>query len=164
MSYEATLIFTEPLLRKAVFAFWHRSVGVSFIVALLVVAMCLGLFLAHGDTSWIVGVLATTLFIGVAFAVALYFIHYCASLRKFHAMGSPQATFRADELTFTIISGIGTATFDWSIVKELWRFSEVWLLLYSPAQFSTLPLACLSSEMQSFILERVRAAGGKITG
>ncbi len=164
MSYEATLIFTEPLVRKAVLAFWRRSVGVGFILALLVLALFLGFSLAQGDTSWVVGALGAVLFIGVAFAVATYFVHYRASLRKFRAMGSPQATFRADETSFTIISSIGTVTYDWSVVKELWRFPEVWLLLYSPAQFSTLPLACLPPPMQAFVLQHVQAAGGKVAG
>jgi len=37
-------------------------------------------------------------------------------------------------------------------------------LLYSKAQFSTLPLACLSPETQAFVLQRVQAAGGKVAG
>lgn len=164
MSHEATLTFTEPLLRKAVFAFWRRSVGVGFIFALMLLAACLGLLLAQGDSSWVVGALAAVLFFGVAFAGAIYFVQYRASLRKFRAMGSPQATFRASESSFTIISGIGTVTYEWSVVKQLWRFPEVWLLLYSPAQFSTLPVACLPPEIQSFIVQRVQAAGGKIAG
>jgi hypothetical protein len=164
MSHEATLIFTEPLLRKAVFAFWRRSIGVGFVVALLVVALCLGFLLAQGDASWVVGVLATVLSLGVVFVVALYFIHYRTSLHKFRAMGQPQATFRANESSFTIISGVGTVTYQWSAIKELWQFPQVWLLLFSPAQFSTLPVACMPPEMQAYVLQRVRAAGGKVAG
>jgi hypothetical protein len=36
-------------------------------------------------------------------------------------------------------------------------------LLYSKSQFSTLPVANLSPEMQAFIIERVIAAGGKVS-
>ncbi len=39
-SHEATLIYSEALLRQAVFAFWRRSVGVGFFVALLIAALC----------------------------------------------------------------------------------------------------------------------------
>ena len=61
-------------------------------------------------------------------------------------------------------SDIGTTTLQWSVVKELWQFPTVWLLLYSKAQFSTLPLACLSPETQAYIVQCVRAAGGKVDG
>jgi hypothetical protein len=164
MSHEATLIYTEPLLRQAVFAFWRRSVGVGFAVALAVVALALGALVAQGEASWLVGVLGTVFVAGVAFPTGLYFVHYRNSMRKLREMGSPQATFCAEESSFTISSSIGTTKLQWSAVKELWRFSDVWLLLYSKAQFSTLPVACLSPEMQAFVLQRVRAAGGKVGG
>jgi hypothetical protein len=164
MSHEATLIYSEPLLRAAVLAFWRRSIGVSFVVVLTFLAVSFGVLVAQGEASWLIGALATVLVMGVAFPAALYFFHYRNSLRKFREMGNPHATFCAEDSTFTISSGIGTTTLQWSAVKELWQFSSVWLLLYSKAQFSTLPLACLSPEMQAFIAQHVRAAGGKVGG
>ncbi|NJK59774.1 MAG: YcxB family protein [Oscillatoriales cyanobacterium SM2_1_8] len=162
MFHETTLIFTEPLLRRAVFAFWCRSVGVGFPLALLVVALSLGVLLTQGDTSWVVGVLATVLFFGLLFVAALYGIHCQTTLRKFQAMGKPQAIFRAEASSFTLISDLGAVTYPWSAIKELWCFSEVWLMLFSSAQFSTLPVACLSPSMQTYILQCIGSAGGKI--
>ena len=49
-------------------------------------------------------------------------------------------------------------------VTQLWRFSHFWLLSLSKTQFITLPLADLSPDMQAYVLQRVRAAGGKIDG
>jgi drug/metabolite transporter (DMT)-like permease len=164
MSHEATLIYSETLLRQAVFAFWRRSVGVGFIVALLVGALGLIVLIAQGVASWLAGALAAVLVLGIGFAAAVYFVHYRKSLRKFRQMDKPQATFRADESSFTMSSDIGATTLQWSAVKELWQFPSVWLLLYSKAQFSTLPLACLSPETQAYIVQRVRASGGKVDG
>jgi hypothetical protein len=164
MSHEVTLIYSESLLRQAVFAFWRRSVGVGFFVALLVAALGLGVLVAQGQASWIVAALAALLVLGIAYATAVYLVHYRNSLRKFREMDKPRATFRADESSFTMSSDIATTTLQWSVVKELWQFPTVWLLLYSKAQFSTLPLACLSPETQAFILQRVQAAGGKVAG
>jgi hypothetical protein len=160
-SHEATLIYSETLLRQAVFAFWRRSVGVGFFVALLVAALGLGVLVAQGVASWLIAALATVLALGIAFATVIYVVHYRNSLRKFRQMDKPRATFCADESSFTMSSDIGTTTLQWSAVKELWQFPSVWLLLYSKSQFSTLPLACLSPETQAYIVERVRAAGGK---
>ena len=146
------------------FAFWRRSVGVGFPVALVVVSLSLGALVAQGTASWLVSAISTVLVVGVVLAAAVYVVHYRNSLRKFREMGSTQATFRADESSFTISSGIGMTTLQWSAVKELWQFPSVWLLLYSKAQFSTLPVSCLSPEMQAFVLQRVRATGGKVDG
>jgi len=164
MAHQATLIYTEPLLRRAIFAFWRRTVGIGFLVALAVLMISLGVLVAQGTASWLIGVLATVLVVGVVFIAALYLIHYRNAVRKFREIGDAEATFRAEESSFTVSSAIGTTTLQWSAVKELWQFSEVWLLLYSKAQFSTLPLACMSPEMQAFVVQRVRASGGKIDG
>ena len=164
MPHEATLIYSTTLLRQAVFAFWRRSVGVGFFVALLIAALGLVILVALGQASWIIAALATVLALGIAFAIAVYVVHYRRSLQKFHQMDNPQATFRAEESSFTMVSDIGTTTLQWSAVKELWQFSSVWLLLYSKAQFTTLPLACLPAETQAYIVQCVRAAGGKVDG
>ena len=164
MPHEATLIYSKALLRHAVFAFWRRSVGISFFVALLVAALGLGVLVAQGVASWLVGALAAVLVLGIAYATAVYVVHYRKSLRKFLQMDEPRATFHADESSFTMSSDIGTTTLQWSAVKELWQFPSVWLLLYSKAQFSTLPLACLSPETQAYIVQRVRESGGKVDG
>ena len=164
MPHEATLIYSTTLLRQAVFAFWKRSVGVGFFVALLIASLGLVILVALGQASWIIAALATVLALGIAFAIVVYVVHYRRSLQKFHQMDKPQAMFRAEESSFTMVSDIGTTTLQWSAVKELWQFSNVWLLLYSKAQFTTLPLACLPPETQAYIVQCVRAAGGKVDG
>ena len=164
MPHEATLIYSTTLLRQAVFAFWKRSVGVGFFVALLIAALGLVVLVALGQSSWIIGGLGAVLVLGTAFPIVVYVVHYRRSLQKFHQMDNPQATFRAEESSFTMVSDIGTTTLQWSAVKELWQFPNVWLLLYSKAQFTTLPLSCLPSETQAYIVQCVRAAGGKVDG
>jgi hypothetical protein len=162
MSHETTLLFSEQIIRQAILGFLRRSLGTSFFVALMALAIYFGWLVVQEADTWHTGMAGAFLFVGIAGAVMVYFIHYRASLRRFREMGNGQATFRADASTFTIVSAIGTTTLQWSAVKELWRLSGAWLLLYSKAQFSILPLHCLSPEMQAFIVQRVQSAGGKI--
>lgn len=164
MAHQATLLYTEPLLRQAVLGFWRRSVGAGFVVAFAVVALGLGMAVAQDAAPWLIGAAAAGLALGVAFAATLYIVHHRSSLRKFREMASPKATFLAEDSSFTMSSDLGTTTLQWSAIKELWQFPDVWLLLYSKAQFSTLPLACLPQDMRAFVLQRVRASGGKIAG
>jgi hypothetical protein len=162
MSHEAILIYSESLLREAVFGFWRRSIGMGFILMLVALTVVLGVLVALGAPVWIIVTLAVLLVLAAAVAVALYIGYYRNSLRKFRTMSTPRATFRADESSFTMTSDAGTTTLQWSAVKELWQFPSVWLLLYSKTQFSTLPLACLPPDIQAFVQERVREAGGKV--
>ena len=116
MPHEATLIYSTALLRQAVFAFWRRSVGVGFFVALLIATIGLVVLVALGQASWIIGALATVLAVGIGFAAAVYIVHYRNSLRKFRQMDTPRSTFRADESSFTMSSDIGTTTLLYALI------------------------------------------------
>jgi hypothetical protein len=94
--------------------------------------------------------------------MALYAIHYGNVFRKLREMGAPKARFIAEESTFTVESEAGRSTLRWSSIKEVWRFRGFWLLLFSKAHFMTIPLAGLTESMREFVLEQVRACGGKI--
>jgi hypothetical protein len=111
-----------------------------------------------------VGTLATVLALGVVFTIALYALPFRDSLRKFREMGTPEVTFVADESTFTFTSELGNSTAKWSAITEVWRFRGFWLLSLSKTQFVTLPLTDIPSEMQTYILQRIEAAGGKVGG
>jgi hypothetical protein len=164
MQRDATLSYSEPLIRSAVLAFWRRTLGLGFFVALLTVAVGLVVLRVQGAAGWVLGAVGAVLVMGALFMVALYFVHYRRALHTFRKMGGHAATFRAEDSSFTFSSAIGSTTLRWSAVAELWQFSNVWLLLYSKAQFSTLPVACVSHELLAFVRERVQAAGGKVDG
>ena len=162
MPYQTTLNYNESLIRKAVLSFWWRVIGFKFIIAIALIASSLGFYLYIGDRSWFVGAQATALLICIALLFALYWTHYRNGLIKFRAMGLPHATFSASESSFTLESGAGSSTLPWSSVTEIWQFEQYWLMLFSKAQFVTLPLADISPEFRASILERVRASGGVI--
>lgn len=162
MTHEATLIYDRPLLKRAVLAFWKRSVGLGVFIALALVGFGLVSLLQRGDASWVVGALATCAALAIVFVIALYVVHYRNVMCKLRDMGKPQAQFRAEESSFTFTSGVGTSTMRWSMVTEVWCFPDFWLMLFSKAHFVTIPLASLAPEMQAFVIERVRASGGKI--
>lgn len=161
MDHHATLTFPEPLVRRAVFGYWRRTVGLGFAIALLILLLGLGRLVYSGDRSWLVGVLASAVMLGIGFPIALFVVHYRNSIQKFRAMGEPSALLVATESTLSITSGAGVASVPWSSVVEVWRFPDFWLLLFSRSQFVTLPLADVPPSVQTFILDRVREAGGK---
>jgi hypothetical protein len=164
MEYEAILEYSVPLLREAVAGFWRRTVGVGMLIALAVCAGLLGFLLAQGDRSWFVGLLGAVVIFGAALVGAVYVIHYRNAVQKLRDMGSARATFRASESSFTVTSDVATSTVPWSTVAEIWKFESCWLLLFSKAQFMTLPLASVPKELQAFVQVRVAAAGGKTDG
>lgn len=164
MEHETTLEYSVPLLREAVAGFWRRSVGVGTLIALAVCAGMLGVLLAQGDRSWVVGLLGSVVALGTVFVVAIYAVHYRNAVQKLRDMGSPRATFSTTDSSFTVTSDLATSTVPWSTVTQIWKFKNCWLLLFSRAHFMTLPLASVPQDMQAFVLARVTAAGGRTDG
>jgi hypothetical protein len=160
--HKTTLNYTESLLRQAVYAFWRRTVGIGLFVALSLLACSLAWMLWQGDRSWVVGAVGVFLFFGFGFAVFVYVVHLRNTLAKFRAMGAPSAVLELGEASFAVSSGLGSSTLAWSAVTEVWCYPSFWLLLFSKAQFVTLPLASVPPEMQAYILSRVLSAGGKV--
>jgi YcxB-like protein len=137
-------------------------VGGFYLLVLFAMSLGVAALVSQGDRSWLMGLMGMAIGMGYLMLLCLYVIHLKNSMAKLRDMGSPNATFRADEQSFTLESGIGTSTLQWSTVKELWKFQNVWLLMFTKAHFSTLPVANLPADLQAFILERVQLAGGKI--
>jgi hypothetical protein len=154
MRHVTTLHFTEPLIRSAVLSFWKRSVGWKLVPALALCGVLLIVLVQSGDRSWSVGVLGAALFFAVVFVALTYLVHLRQSLSKFRALKSPVATLVAEDDSFSVSSDVGSSTFGWHALHDIWRFDAYWLLLFSRAQFITLPLSDLPADMQSYILER----------
>jgi hypothetical protein len=164
MQYEAKLNFDMSLLREALHGYWWRAVTGRLLLAVVVSIFFLAYLWFKGERSWFIGAAGTIVVIGVGMIVGVYFVHSANMKRKLRDMGAPEASFSVTESSFTVSSGAGSATMPWSSVIDVLKLQRCWLLSFSKAQFITVPLAGVSEEMRSFILQRVVAAGGKING
>ena len=162
MPHTAALTFSDSIVTKATFAFWRRTVGLGFPLALAVMAVYVACLALNGERSWEVGVLGTVVAIGLVFLVALYVVHYRNGRQKLRDTGRPLAEIATDDEGFTVSSDIGSSTLKWSAVQTVWCFEGFWLVLFSKAHFMTLPLGDVAPEMQAYVLERVVASGGKV--
>lgn len=161
-TFEATLHYSAALLRQVVFAFWRRTVGIGFPVALLVLAALIALGASVYGMNWYLALSAASVGLGVALIAAIFVTHYRHTMARFRKLNSPRATLSVNQDTFTVTSDLGSSTMAWRAVSELWQFPDFWLLLFSKATFVTIPLEGLSAEMRQYITERVAAAGGQL--
>ena len=162
MKTEITLRYSENLVRSAVRAFWWRSTGWSFFGAMALLASLEAYDLSTGNRSWTVGVIGCVLIVAALLAVALYVVHYRRSLSRLRRISIPQALFEPAEETFKITSDVGTLEISWRAVREVWRFPHFWLLFISRSQCITLPLEDLDPEELQFVLDHIKAHGGKV--
>jgi hypothetical protein len=160
--YRATLTYTEALVARAVTLYWRRSIGIGLVIAVLVTIAALLWLITNGDRTWVVGLLRAVVALGILFPAIVYVVHYRNSMDKFREMANPIAEFIADDDEFTLSSDRGTTTLKWSAIREVWRYDFLWLLLFSRAQFVTVPLDGVSEKMRRYVLARIRASGGKV--
>ena len=162
MSYIAKLTYTESLIRQATFAYWRRSIGIAtplLLILLIIYAVYLGI---SGNRAWQFGAISVVCIFGILILPLVYSIHYKNGIKKLRDMGEPIGEFRTEDKGFTLTSGIGSSFLKWISVQEVWCFHDFWLLLFSKSQFATIPLANVTPEMQGYIIQHVKDAGGKI--
>jgi hypothetical protein len=163
MVHHATLTYSTALLHRSVRAFWWRATGWQMRLGVAVLGILVAITWGRGDRSWAVGALGMGFAVAVGMLAMVYFVHRGNSLAKLRDMGAPTAAFTADEGGMRFVSGAGESRLPWSMVQDVWQFDGFWLLLFSKAQFVTLPLADLSPAMQAFVLYKARSAGARVS-
>ena len=158
---KASLHYSESLVRRAVLAFWWRSIGPTYVAATSLLALCLALLLWNGERGWYIGAIATVFLVAIGFGTMLYAVHYRASLGRLRAMNRPEATLEATETHLKIVTDDATSEVPWRLFVDLWEFPEFWLLFLSRAQFITLPLADIDEPLRAHIRSKVFVQNGR---
>lgn len=162
MDYHITVTYNEQLINEAAKRFWMRLVGRKFLLGVLIFLVACGLWFLDSKT-WYTATLVALALIFLFIAVATFFVNRRRSLSIFREMESPTASWRFTEENIAVESDVAKAEYKWNIVKKLWRFDDVWLLLYANQTYSTLPIADVPEEVKDFIVRKVRSTGGKIS-
>ncbi|MES2499928.1 MAG: YcxB family protein [Pseudomonadota bacterium] len=162
MKYKLVLNYTEALIRQAVFHFWWRTVGITFFVVLFILSILFGFLLFVKVSDWQVWALGAVLIFSISFITLIYFVHYKRSIGKFRAMTAPEVSINISEEELSFSSSLGTQSIRWGTVSEVWVFKNMWLFLYSKAQFSTIPLNGIPEEAKDYMLSKIKSSGGKI--
>jgi hypothetical protein len=157
-----TLRYTEALVRSSVKRFCWRQVGWLYVVALALVLVGLATGLARGDRSWLAGVLVTILLIGVVMPISLYRTLLAGSLERYRSLDNQPALFSGDDISYVIQSTAGLTKLNWKTIASVCRYDDLWLLVFDKGGFMTFPLEGVSAADRDFLLERVKAHGGRI--
>jgi len=160
--HETTLIYDESLVRRAVRCYWRRSLGAGYWVALAMVVVSLGFLVTQETQTWILVTLTATTVLALGFAALSYIVHLRSSMGRFRRMDVPFAKLTVDDEIFAISSSMGEAKLKWNVIRELWKFDDLWLILYAQGGFNVLPVTCVPPPMREFIEARVTAAGGRV--
>jgi hypothetical protein len=161
MVHEFLARYSEDVGREAVRRFLGRRMrewlGLKLCLAALALTAYLGWLIYTGNRSWWVGLLAATLILIPSIVLASYAVHWHNTVGRIRRMQVPMARFTVDETQIAVASELGSATFPWSLIVEVWEFPELWLLLLSKNYFVTLPTDGVPASALEFIRAKVRS-------
>ncbi len=153
--HTVTLSYTPVLVRRAVFAYIRRGMGLGGFAALFCLLTGTGVVLASRPSSWLAGVSCGVSAVLLALLAGLYIIHYRQGLAKLRRLGEPHALLELSETELRVSSQGGSFSAPWSSFTAIWRFSDFWLLILGHGQFMTIPLASLTPEARAFLSSHI---------
>lgn len=159
---EINLKYSEPIIRKAIRAYWWKNVGPLFPIIALLLTVFVIYRVVEGDRSWFIGGLGTLVLISFTIMTALYFVDLRRSLNRLRRMKTPEAILELGEDRFKVISDVGSSEIKWDLITNIWRFKHVWLILFSASEFMTLPIEGISEQSKAFIVKKAEENGAKI--
>lgn len=156
------LEYSESLIKRTIKSYWWRQIGPVFLSVTVLMTVLLIYLLVKGDRSWLVGLIGTVISMAVSVMTASYFVHLKRSLTKLRSMGKPEGILELEDARIRITSDMGSSYVQWSLIKQLWRFDEAWLIFFSAGEFMTLPIKNISTENKEFMLSKLQQVGAKI--
>jgi hypothetical protein len=162
LQYTVQVSYTPAIVRSGIRRFWLRFAGRDTALGAIGLAASSFGWVVLGYRTWLVGCFMAVSGFLFVLSLLVFVTFRTRSLRKLRAMPAPTAAWTFTEESLSTETQLAQSKIAWSLVKKLWRFPDVWVLVYSRSDYSLLPVSDIPSEVQAFIVERVRANGGKV--
>jgi hypothetical protein len=162
MTSEFTVRYTKPLVRTAVVRFWRRAIGWGPALAVAALGVFVVREVSLGDRSWSIGAFGTVAGIGVIVFVGSLAAQYRHHMAAFQTLEIGKAKVSVSDETLRLSSANGTSEFPWRLIHGVWRYPELWLLVFSRNSFATLPVVGVPLEALETVERNVQLAGGRV--
>jgi hypothetical protein len=162
LPYEITVEYSEPILRLAARRFFWRFIRRDLVFGFSLLLIDIAVWLTLEDWKQPLGLLLLALVV-IFLPVFMARRYIRSAMARARMLKNPVGIWRFSAETFAARSDSGSGEMRWEHINQIWQYPEVWLLFFGDYQYSVLPVANFPPELQEFIVERVRARGGKIS-
>jgi hypothetical protein len=153
--------YTKEHCLAAAWRYWQKRLGYRYALELAIGAGLLALA-TQGPYRWIEVALMIAVGIFAVLGVAIFLVHWQRALLNLRALDPPQSTWTLTETTVGQRSNLGESAIAWASLREVWRFPDLWLLVWGKDVYSAIPLSQLPRDAREIIERRVRATGGTV--
>lgn len=156
-----TVRYTKEHCLAAAWRYWQRRLGKRYALELVIGAGLLVLA-TQGPYRWIETALAVVVGIFAVLGAGLFFLHWHRARAGLAALDPPESTWILTEEAIFQKSSLGESAIAWSALPEVWRFPDLWILIWGRDVYSTIPLDQLPRMARQMIERRVKEAGGRV--
>jgi hypothetical protein len=153
--------YSRDLCLTSAWRYWQRRLGKRYFLE-LIIGSGLYVLAVQGPYRWIEVLLMVAVGIFAFLGASIFFVHWYRALQGLASLDPPESTWTLSDDFVAQKSSLGESAIAWQAVREVWRFPDVWLLIWAPDTFSTLPVAQLPRLAREMIERRVAAAGGRV--
>jgi hypothetical protein len=161
------IVFTVRYTREACWIsalrYWQRRLGMRYAIE-LVIGVGLIVLATQGPYRWLEIAITVAVSIFALLGAGLLVIHWRRALAGLAVLRPPESTWILTEEAVGQRSSLGESAIAWTSLAELWKFEDVWLLIWGRDVYSTIPIAQFPRQARQFVERRVRESGGKIRG
>jgi hypothetical protein len=160
-SLSFTVRYTKDHCLASAWRYWQRRLGKRYALE-LVIGVGLLVLSGQGPYRW----LEVALMIAVgAFAflgAAIFFLHWYRARQGLASLDPPESRWVLTEEAIAQKSSLGESAIGWPALREVWRFDDLWLLVWGKDIYSTIPIGQLPRNARALIERRVKEAGGRV--
>jgi hypothetical protein len=141
--------------------YWQRRLGTRYAIE-VVIGVGLIALATQGPYRWLEIALWIAVSVFIVLGAAILLIHWRRALQGLAALSPPESTWILSEETIGQRSSLGESAIAWTALAELWKFEDVWLLIWGRDVYSAIPVAQFPRHARQFVERKLKAAGTKI--
>jgi hypothetical protein len=141
--------------------YWQRRLGTRYALELAIGSGLLVLS-TQGPYRWLEIALMAAVGAFAFLGAAIFFIHWRRALQGLAALDPPESTWTLTEAAIAQKSSLGESAIGWQALVEVWRFDDLWLLIWGRDVYSTIPIGQLPRIARQMIERRVKESGGRV--
>lgn len=162
MDLEIETQYTQKLITEGALMYWKNTFAGTFLLSVVGVIVALALILVWDMKTWITLAFLCISVVGCLVFAAVYFMFKQRSLATFKQMEVPVAKWKFTDKDVSVESYLGKSRFQWSMLKEIIKSENTWLLVYQNSAYSLFPVRDIPGDTLSLIENKVLEHGGKV--
>lgn len=156
-----TVRYTKDHCLAAAWRYWQRRLGFRYALE-LAIGCGLLVLATQGPYRWIEVALMIAVGAFALVGAGVFFIHWYRARAGLALLDPPTSTWTLTEDAISQRSSLGESAIAWSGLLGVWRFDDLWILVWGKDVYSTIPLAQLPRDARQMIERRARETGAVV--